>query len=121
MQIFKFDSAADLDRRYLFPEEIETDPTIGYHATSSCCEERIERFGLEGSSFVTGEQIYRLRRVFDSMNWGGIHPGGYSVLTGYSSARTVGISTPPIYVGSFPKRCLLYTTRDFVGGRRFAL
>ena len=119
MQVFDIDSASNFLPTYLFSQEIEANPWVGYHATSSCCEEGIERFGLAGSLHVSSEQVYGLRRIFESMNWQGIHQGGYGVLMAFSSVRSIGVQTPPIYLGSFPKRCLLYATRDFVGGESF--
>jgi hypothetical protein len=116
MQVFDIHGACDFLPTYLFSEEIEANPWVGYHATSSCCEEGIERFGLAGSLLISGEQVYRLRRIFVSMNWQGMHQGGYGVLMAFSSVRSIGLQTPPIHLGSFPKRCLLYATPDFVGG-----
>lgn len=102
----------------LFSQEIDRDPWIQYHATSSINEERIDREGLRWvPSICSFDEVVDLVVVFRSMNWAGLHGGGCAVLDGFSLCGDFqGESAKPIYFREYSIRTILYSTRDFAGG-----
>jgi hypothetical protein len=102
----------------LFPPGIDGDPWVHYHATSSINEERINAEGLRWSpDACSAAEVQELVRVFRSMNWCGIHTGGYVALDAFSLCGDFqGNEAKPIYFREFSLRSLIYAQRDFAGG-----
>ena len=101
----------------LFESDIDQDPWVQYHATSSVYEERIDAEGLQWTSNVfSAADGLDVIRVFRSMNWGGTHKGGYVVLGSFSLADFQGEDFKPIYFRENSLHSLPYATRNFAGG-----
>ena len=101
----------------LFESDIDQDPWVQYHATSSLYEDRIDAEGLQWTSNVfSAADILDVIRVFRSMNWCGVHTGGYAVLGSFSLADFQGKDFKPIYFREYSVRSLPYAERDFAGG-----
>lgn len=102
----------------LFPEAIDRDPWVLYHATSSVNEDAIDREGLHWRPSVCSRaDVELVVAIFEAMNWGGKHGGGFGVLKSFSlQGDFAGESTKPIYFREYSLRTLLYAERDFAGG-----
>ncbi len=101
----------------LFESDIDQDPWVQYHATSSSYEERIDAQGLQWSgNIVSAADILDVICVFRSMNWYGVHKGGYTVLGSFSLADFQGEDFKPICFSVHSLFSLLYAERDFAGG-----
>ncbi len=102
----------------LFPLEIDRDPWVQYHATSSINEDQIDAEGLKWSPAIcSAADVLDLVLVYRSMNWCGKHTGGYVALDSFSvSGDFQGNETKPIYFREFSLRSLMYAQREFAGG-----
>lgn len=102
----------------LFPPEVDRDPWVQYHATSSISEQQIDAEGLLWSaSTCSASEVLEVVRVYRSMNWCGLHSGGYVVLDSFTAAGDFqGRETKPIYFREYSLRSLIYAKRDFAGG-----
>ncbi len=101
----------------LFESDIDQDPWVQYHATSSLYEEQIDTEGLQWTGNIfSAADILDVVRVFRSINWCGVHTGGYAVLGPFSLADFQGEDFKPIYFREYSLRSLLYAERDFAGG-----
>ena len=102
----------------LFESDIDQDPWVHYHATSSLYEDRIDAEGLRWTSNVfSAANILDVIRVFRSMNWCGVHTDGYAVLHPFSLLGDFqGKDFKPIYFREDSLHSLLYAERDFAGG-----
>jgi hypothetical protein len=117
--IEKFNPARVANDR-LFSRSFDEDPWVVFHGTSVSNSEAIER---EGFTFdrhsLTQADINRIKEVFLAMRWAGNDPGGYPVLSGFSSNDFIAESWSPIFFTERPTRALLYATREFAGGEKF--
>ena len=85
----------------LFESDIDQDPWVQYHATSSLYEERIDAQGLQwAGNIVSAADVLDVICVFRSMNWYGVHKGGYTVLGSFSLADFQGEDFKPSRVRS---------------------
>ncbi len=102
----------------LFSREIDQDPWVHYHATSSTNEGSIDLDGLNWSAAVcSAAEVLDLAVVYRSMNWCGRHTGGFVVLDSFSlTGDFQGRESKPIYFREYSLRPLLYARRDFAGG-----
>ncbi len=100
----------------LFSAELEDDPWVLYHATSSLAEPQIDSIGFAGTPFSIGlDPITRLVNIYRRINWCGIHSDGYGALTAFALTR----STYPhchTWFREASMRSLIYAQKSFAGG-----
>jgi hypothetical protein len=115
---FDFDADTVLSAKTLFPDEIDQDSWVVYHATSSVAEPLIDEHGLPAKQYeVTAQALSQVISIFKSMNWAGQHGGGYAVLVGYSLNGDFSRGhSKPIYFREHSTLPLVYATREFAGG-----
>jgi len=121
MKVFPF-SENILNRNFtLFPEEIENDPWVMYHGTSSFNQESIELDGFVfGSGLVSRDEIQQVVDIYDKMKWCGLNGSSLAVLKSFSLIHDFGDGdTSPVYFAETSKRAVLYATLDFAGGEKF--
>ena len=102
----------------LFPDSIDRDAWVFYHATSSLAEDAIDSMGLAWTPAICSfEEVETLVRIFRSMNWSGLHTGGYVVLASFTlQGDFQGKKAKPIYFREYSCRSLIYAKRDLAGG-----
>lgn len=114
----KFDPERVANDR-LFGGFVDEDPWVIFHGTSASNSESIEKQGFTFDRHpLTHADIIRINDVFAAMRWAGNDPGGYPVLSGFSSNDFAAGSVSPIFFTEHPARALLYATRDFAGGEK---
>jgi len=108
------------DSALLFPREIEDDPWIIYHGTSSLNEQAIDRDGFVWTSEGTSrDDVRRVVEIFETMRWDGMDSSSMAILKPFSLQHDFnGAETSPIYFAETSKRALLYATHDFAGGEK---
>ena len=101
--------------RTLFSQDVEANPWILYHATTSQVEAAIDTHGFAGgSSVVTNEHLAQLSDIYERLNWFGIQ-GGFSNLKGFTEGRSR-IEKPQTWFRETCMRSLTYAHRYFAGG-----
>jgi hypothetical protein len=120
MKIFPFDENLSNNTFTLFPEEIENDPWVMYHGTSSFNQESIELDGFAfGAGFVSRDEIQKVVDIYDKMKWCGLNGSSLAVLKPFSLMHDFGDSeSSPVYFAETSKRAVLYASRDFAGGEK---
>ncbi len=118
MMIHEFDAELLNEKVQLFPDEIENNPWIVYHGTSSVYENEIDSIGFMWEpSLFTKDEISNVVDIYTIMDWAGNDQGGFVVLKGYSIDHDFSTgNTKPIYFGETSYRSLLYATKSFAGG-----
>ena len=112
MRIFAEDAKALSEKQNWFPPEIENDPWVVYHGTSSVFEEKIERSGLQCGSLHLNEAVLRCATLIKTTEW--YEDAAAFSLVAFSCPRIT--SAPHFYCALFPQRASLYTRRMFAGG-----
>lgn len=101
----------------LFPNELENDPSIWFHGTTSAAEEAIDRDGFLSLTRPTIRQdVEAMVKVFKSMNWLGGDSGAVSNLTCYSLPRMDEEGRTGTYFRASPFKCIGYTGQAWSGG-----
>jgi hypothetical protein len=107
-------NAQDLARsRHWFPAEIESDPWIVYHGTSSTAENFIDQHGFRCGSTDLNEAALLCLTIMETTDF---WEGPFGALKAYSLPRIRGAGTPPFFCALYPQRTGLYTTKRFAGG-----
>jgi hypothetical protein len=114
----EFSAEQILNCETLFPPEIDRDPWVFYHATTSFAEPIIDSEGLRWQPGVCSRsEIEEIVNTFEAMNWAGLSCGGLAVLKPFSLQGDFGDqSSKPIYFREFSLRSLVDAKRDFAGG-----
>jgi hypothetical protein len=118
MKVFDF-TAEQLEKcRTLFPSNIDQDPWVFYHATSSVAEAAIESEGLVWRPGVYSKSdLQTVARIYKGMDWCGENTDGYAVLAGFSLSVDFDKNmTKPVYLSEYSTRPLEYASRSFAGG-----
>jgi hypothetical protein len=108
----------DGDGPHLFGDQIDFDPWVAFHGTSSAFEAQIDSVGLNSNrALFSKDEIAAVVSVFDRVQWAGEHLGGLVVLKPWSLGfdRAPG-ERPRLYLAESSHRASLYATRDFCGG-----
>ncbi len=116
--LFEYRDAEVAGLKTFFPEAIDKDNWVLFHATSSIAEPLIDSEGLRWmESSCSFDDVLKIVRIFKSMNWPGHDTGGYGVLVSFTLIGDFrGSCTKPVYFREASRMTLLYTTRDFAGG-----
>jgi hypothetical protein len=110
-------NASSLKPESMFPREVEDDPWIIFHGTSSFSEQDIERDGfVPKPPLVSSDDVRALQAIYESMRWDGRWKGGQEVLSSFGNDYTD--SATPVYFSDASVGALVYATRDFTGGER---
>ena len=112
MRIFAEDAKALSEKQNWFPPEIENDPQVVYHGTSSVFEEQIDRDGIQCGSTHLDEAALLCCTVIKTTEW--YEDSATTSLTAYSIPR-IGREAP-FFCGLYPQKTFLYTSREFAGG-----
>lgn len=112
MELIEEDAAALIDKRNWFPPEIENDPWVVYHATSSVTEEQIDRDGFQCGSVDLNRVVLLCLNIIETTDWW--EDAATATLKAYSFPRIGGEA--PFFCALYPQRCCLYTRREFAGG-----
>jgi hypothetical protein len=112
--MLKIEASAALlaEEQSWFPPEIENDPWVVYHGTSSVFEEKIEQSGIQCGSLHLNDAILRCATLIKTTEW--YEDNATASLVAFSFPRI--ISAPHFYCALFPQRASLYTRRMFAGG-----
>ena len=104
----------------VFPDEIENDPWVMYHGTTSCNSTSIEQNGfIWGDGTVSKSEIQKIVGVYTRMNWCGTDTSSLNVLVNFSLGQDFGENdSSVIYFAETSKRALLYANRLFAGGEK---
>lgn len=115
MKVFDYRDRDPLPLEALFPTDILDDPWMVYHGTSGALEAEIDTRGIRAArSIVDSNAIERIVGVFERLDWGGTHGGGYPVLAGFS---TFDVSQRrPVFLGESALRVTTFAAADFAGG-----
>jgi hypothetical protein len=108
----------DGDGPYLFGDQVDSDPWVAFHGTSSVFEAEIDSTGLNSNrALFSRTEIAAVVDIFGRIDWAGEHLGGFVVLKPWSLGfdRASG-EMPPLYLAESSHRAALYATRDFSGG-----
>lgn len=117
MQVFETNYHAARGAPALLPRELENDPSIWFHGTTSVSEEAIDTDGFSGRIHPTIRQdVEAMVKVFKSMNWLGGETGAVSNLTAYSLPRMNPEGRTGTYFRESPFRCVAYTGQAWSGG-----
>jgi hypothetical protein len=102
----------------LFSSEIEGNPWVFYHATSSVYEASIESEGLLWKPSVCSQtDLEAIARIYKSINWCGLNRDGYAVIESFSlqgDFRNTG--RKPIFFREYSIRSLHYAGKSWAGG-----
>lgn len=122
---FPFDQARFEETQLLFPDDIEDDPWVLFHGTSSSFAPRIEAEGLRrGQETVGRTTIEHIVNIFErlSMNPDDVGFGAYNVLKQYAgfdygvTKGEPGLS--PLYLAASSGKAATYASDDFLGGEK---
>ncbi len=118
MLTYAFDPELLNEKTQLFPDEIENDPWVVYHGTSSLFEAEIDDDGFQWkSSIITKKDVSNVVDIYTEMDWIGNDGGGFQVLKPYSLEHDFfKRDFKPIYFGETSYRSLLFATHEFAGG-----
>ncbi len=118
MMVYEFDAELLNEKVQLFPDEIENDPWVVFHGTSSIFESEIDDHGFQWKpSIVTKKEVSHVVDIFTKMNWSGKDGGGLPILKPFSLESDFALgNTKPIYFASTSYRALLYSTHEFSCG-----
>ena len=102
----------------LFPQEIEDDPWIAFHGTTSSHEDSIDNRGLTPAALrVTKDEVVSVVAIFESLHWAGRSHGAFAVLKPFSLDHDFATSdSKPIFLAETSLRAATFATQDFAGG-----
>lgn len=112
MELIEESAAVLANKRGWFPPEIENDPWVVYHATSSVAEDQIDREGFRCASSGFNDAALLCLSVMETTDWW--EDAATATLKAYSLPRIGGAA--PFFCALYPQRTSLYTRRDFAGG-----
>ncbi len=115
MKVFDYRERDPLPLKSMFPTDILDEPWIVYHGTSGALAAEIDTNGIRAArSIVDSNAIERIVGVFERLDWGGTHGGGYPVLAAFS---TFDVSQGrPVFLGESALRVTTFAAADFAGG-----
>jgi hypothetical protein len=109
----------------VFPVEIDDDPWMLFHGTSSAYESAIESDGLSGGAGPFGEAAISLvTGVFERLGWFPWNAGGYAPLKSFSQGFDLmggpGLTErrSPLFLAETSHQAALYASDDFLGGEK---
>lgn len=109
-------SAQDLARlQNWFPFEIERDPWIVYHGTSSTAENFIDQHGFRCGSTDLNDAALLCLTIMETIDF---WAGPYGALKAYSLPRIREAGTPPFFCALYPQRTGLYTKNCLLVAKR---
>lgn len=102
----------------LFPREIDEDPWVLYHGTSSLYEAQIDARGLtSASALFTKADVEKVLDVFRRLRWSGSSGRSRAVLEPYSANYDLSQARGrPIYLTEDAARAVRYATKQLAGG-----
>jgi hypothetical protein len=112
MKLIEETAEALVNKKTWFPPEIESDPWVVYHGTSSVFEESIDRDGIQCGSTHLDEAALICATIIKTTEW--YDDSATTSLTAYSIPRIA--QEAPFFCGLFPPKSLIYTSREFAGG-----
>lgn len=112
MRLIEETAEALVNKETWFPPEIESDPWVVYHGTSSVFEECIDRDGIQCGSTHLDEAALICSTIIKTTEW--YDDSATTSLTAYSIPRIA--REAPFFCGLFPQKSLIYTSREFAGG-----
>jgi len=118
MRELAFEADRVISSGELFCSDIEDDPWIAFHGTTSSFERAIDSQGLvPQAALISKSEIKRVVKVFDAIHWAGRSTAGLAVLKPFSLQHDLAESElKPISFGEISYRASLFATRDFAGG-----
>jgi hypothetical protein len=114
MQIFEEDAHDLCHKRTWFTREIEDDPWVVYHGTSSVSEESIERLGFRCGSTGLNHGTLLCLTIVKTIGWEDVPRG--AALQAYTFPRINSGSLSPFFCAFFPQRAIAFTCRQYAGG-----
>ena len=101
-----------------FPEEIQSDPLVLYHGTSSSNESEIETNGLlPGKSLFEVKDLVAIVELFEEMDWAGINSGSLGTLKPFSVEHDFAhAGGKPLFLAESARRASGYASLDYAGG-----
>lgn len=112
MRLIEETAEALANKETWFPPEIDSDPWVVYHGTSSVFEKEIEQNGFKCGSNHLDEGVLLCLSIIITTEW--FEDDATASLRAYSLPR-IG-SDAPFYCALFPQRSALFTRRMFSGG-----
>jgi hypothetical protein len=115
MQVFEEDAQNLVQKRTWFTEEIESDPWVVYHGTSSISEAAIDRSGFRCGSEDFDPAALLCLSIIKTINAADDVPCS-TVLENYTFPRIGNRGHAPLFCALHPQRAILFTSRLFAGG-----
>jgi hypothetical protein len=98
------------------PEELKLNDNLLFHGSSNISEKALDVGQTVNHSFIKKETIEAIIKVYDAINWKGVHGGGYAVLNSFSNTDWTADDNRSFFLGESLERCKLYASKDFAGG-----
>ena len=101
-----------------FPEELQLDPLVLYHGTSSSYESNIDTRGLlPGKSLFDVKDLVEIVKIFADMGWAGINTGSLGTLKPFSVDHDFAqVGGKPLFLAESARRAASYASLDYAGG-----